>query len=63
MENAAFSITGGSAKSALGKVKLQYTAESTSGAIAASVALNKIVFTFYDPKGMTTNFEFIGRKT
>jgi len=63
MANTALGITGGIAKSAMGKVKLQYTAETPSGAYTASVSLRKIVFTFTDPQGMASNFEFNGQKT
>ncbi len=63
MANGALQITGGEAKSALGKVKLQYTAESPSGAYTACQSLRKIMFTFENAGGMASVFEFIGQKT
>lgn len=63
MANTALTITGGYVKSAMGKVNLQYLAESPSGAYTASVNLKKIIFTFSNVQGMATNFEFTGQKT
>ena len=62
MENTAFEIAGGLAKTAMGKVKLQYTTSSPNGAIAASVTLRKIVYLFQNPQGIASNFVFIGHK-
>ena len=63
MANTAQEISGGIAMSAMGKVKLQYSAITPSGAYTASQTLRKVVFTFNSPQGMTSNFEFDGQKT
>ena len=63
MANTALEINGGIAKSAMGKVKLQYSANPPSGAYTASQSLRKVVFTFDSPQGMATSFEFHGQKT
>jgi len=63
MANTALKISGGIAKSVMGKVKLQYTAVTPSGAYTASQTLRKIVFTFTNPQGMASNFEFHEQKT
>ena len=63
MANTALEINGGVAKPAMGKVKLQYTAVTPSGAYTASQTLRKIVFTFTSPQGMASNFEFHEQKT
>lgn len=62
MANAALKIKGGIAKSAMGKVKLQYIAESPCDALTTSVKLHKVKFTFTSAMGMATNFEFVGQK-
>ncbi len=63
MTNAALEINGGIARSAMGKVKLQYTAGTPSGAYTASQVLRKVTFTFISPQGIASNFEFHGQKT
>lgn len=62
MANAALEITGGFAKSSLGKIKLQYLAVAPSGAYTASQTLRKIVFVFTNPQGSVKEFEFHGQK-
>ena len=62
MANDALEITGGIASTTMGKVILQYTAISPSGAYAASQSLHKIAFRFASPKGMPNKFEFKGQK-
>lgn len=63
MANCAATITDGIAKSAMGKVKLKYTANYPDGAVAACINLRKILFTSTDAQGMANNFEFEGEKT
>ena len=63
MANTALQIRSGIAKSAMGKIRLQYVADTPSGAYTASETLRKIVFTFTNPQGMASNFEFHGQKT
>jgi len=63
MANTVLEVTGGEAKAAMGKVRLQYTAVTESGAYTASETLRKIIFTFNNPQGMARNYEFNGQKT
>ena len=60
MANSALVITGGVARSAMGKIKLQYKAHSPSGAYNASIDLRKVMFTFPETQGMARQFEFEG---
>lgn len=62
MANTALNITDGIAQSAMGKIKLQYTAESPSGAMTASQTLRKICFTFKNSQGMANSYEFLGER-
>ena len=63
MSNTALEINDGIAKSAMSKIKLQYTAVPSNDAYTASQILRKVVYTFTNPQGMASNFEFIGQKT
>lgn len=63
MTNTALEISGGIVESAMGRVKLQYKAEKAGGACSASQTLRKVVFTFPDPQGMASSFEFHGQKS
>lgn len=63
MTNCALTITEEIAISAMGKVILQYKAHSPSNAYTACVNIRKVMFTFSNAQGMTTNFEFKGEKT
>ena len=63
MTNTALSITGGYVKSAMGKVSLQYLAESPNGVYNTSIGLRKVIFTFPNTQGMAKNFKFKGQKT
>lgn len=62
MINSAYEITAGIAKSSLGKIRLWYVASSPSGAVAASIKLAKIQFTFPQSEGLAQNFQFLGEK-
>lgn len=62
MINNAMTITGGTAQSAMGKVKLWFRGESPSGLFTASNRVAKIEYTFPNPQGMARNFEFMGQR-
>jgi hypothetical protein len=63
MENCAVNVTGGMARSAMGKVRLRYKADHQDDAVTACVNLRKILFTFTNAQGMASNFEFDGEST
>ncbi|MGH1538817.1 MAG: hypothetical protein ACRBHB_00210 [Arenicella sp.] len=63
MANTALEISQGIATTSMGKVRLQYMADTPSGAYTASQTLRKIVFVFTDPQGMAKEVEFLGQKT
>lgn len=60
MANKAVTIAEGIAKSKLGKIALSCKQESSSGAYTASVRLCKVIYTFSNAQGISSNFLFEG---
>lgn len=60
MDNTAIDQINGLARAAMGHIKLQYQATSSSAAYCASVKLIKMTFVFHHLTGMNHHFVFAG---